>query len=247
MSDTTSDTTSNSINIEKIIIYPIKSCAGFEITSDYLNYSISEKSIEYDRNYCLLDSNGKKLLAKKYPIIVLIKPEIDLINKLLIVSFKEKQIKISLSQTEFDNTIHNWFTDIIGINCKLIKIKEEQTNFSNQGNFLLINQASIDDLNDKLHKEKDNYDKMYCEYSRFRPNFLVNLKEPYIEDTLSDIIFNQYSDNKFTLYDKCTRCGSVNVDPFTGIISNGEPLLTFTKYRRINNKTYFGTLLKINL
>lgn len=234
----------NSINIEKIIIYPIKSCAGFEITSDYLNYSISEKGIEYDRNYCLLDSYGKKLLAKKYPIIVLIKPEIDLINKLLIISFKEKQIKISLSQSEFDNTIHSWFTDIIGINCKLIKIQEEQTNFSNQGNFLLINQASIDDLNDKLNKEV-NYDKMYCEYSRFRPNFLVNLKEPYIEDTLSDIIFNQYSDNIFTLYDKCTRCGSVNVDPLTGIICNGEPLLTFTKYRRINNKTYFGTLLKL--
>ena len=101
--------------------------------------------------------------------------------------------------------MHEWFQNIIGTKCKLVKMEDNNLVIKN---FLLLNQASINDLNGRLN---ENYN-----YSRFRPNFLVDLK-PYIEDTLSNIIFNKYLDNTFTLYDKCTRCGSVNINPDTGI------------------------------
>ncbi|XP_055376872.1 molybdenum cofactor sulfurase 3 [Condylostylus longicornis] len=92
--------------LTKICIYPIKSCAAFEINGE-TQWEITENGLKYDRIWMIVDSNGMAFTQKRCTQLCLIKPRINLKSNHLELSFKEKvstpiPLQVSVDET---NTI----------------------------------------------------------------------------------------------------------------------------------------------
>lgn len=118
--------------------------------------------------------------------------------------------------------------------------------FVNEGQFLIVNQASIDELNEKL-KEKQLTDPnvklvTYVNFRYaptlernisvsnyyFRPNIVINSPEAYSEDRWHTLkIDEQYLGS----VGPCNRCQMICINTNTGAFQK-EPLLTLSDYRR---------------
>jgi len=105
---------------------------------------------------------------------------------------------------------------------------EDHTAFSDGFPFLLISQASLDDLNGRLQQP--------LPMERFRPNLVVNGCEPYEEDRWRRI---RIGGMEFRVVKPCSRCVITTIDPDSAE-KGPEPLRTLSRYRRKGNKVYFG-------
>ena len=105
---------------------------------------------------------------------------------------------------------------------------EHTVSFADDFPFLLISQASLDDLNSKLPQP--------IEMKRFRPNFVVTGTAPFEEDLWKNITIG---DTRFRVAKPCERCVMVNIDPKTGMKSP-ETLKTLSTYRKEGKDIFFG-------
>ncbi|WP_310586712.1 MOSC domain-containing protein [Telluribacter sp. SYSU D00476] len=105
---------------------------------------------------------------------------------------------------------------------------EEVVSFADGYPFLLIGQASLDDLNSKLSEP--------ISMRRFRPNLVVRGAAPFAEDDWRGI---RIGDLTFEAVKPCARCVLTTVNPETAQ-PGPEPLKTLATYRKRNNKIYFG-------
>lgn len=135
-----------------------------------------------------------------------------------------------------------WFSEYLGIRCRLVMFSEsstrnvdsryatqgEQTSFSDAFPFLLMNEASLQDLNRRIGSR--------LAMDRFRPNIVVNGCEPYAEDDWNKFRINTVS---FQVAKPCARCVITTIDQSTGK-SGAEPLKTLATYRTKNGKILFG-------
>ncbi len=94
--------------------------------------------------------------------------------------------------------------------------------------YLLIGQASLDDLNQRL--------KQPVPMSRFRPNFVFSGGQPYEEDNWEQFCIGEA---RFLAVKPCARCAIVTTDQDTGERS-AEPLKTLATYRRQGHRILFG-------
>lgn len=105
---------------------------------------------------------------------------------------------------------------------------EENVSFADAFPYLLISQASLDDLNSRLAQP--------VTMGRFRPNFVVTGTEPFAEDQWRHITIGELH---FKIVKPCSRCVLTTIDPVTGEKGH-EPLKTLSAYRRVGNKVLFG-------
>jgi uncharacterized protein YcbX len=104
------------------------------------------------------------------------------------------------------------------------------TSFSDGFPLLLISEASLEDLNQKLE--------LPLSMQRFRPNLVVRGCAPYAEDEWRRIRIGSL---EFDVVKPCSRCVITTIDPETGQrAQDGEPLRTLSLYRKQDNKVYFG-------
>jgi uncharacterized protein YcbX len=94
--------------------------------------------------------------------------------------------------------------------------------------FLLIGQASLDDLNSRLAEP--------VPMNRFRPNFVVEGAEPFAEDTWKKISIGK---TVFHVVKPCERCVITTIDQVKGT-KGKEPLTTLNTFRNFNGKVLFG-------
>lgn len=94
--------------------------------------------------------------------------------------------------------------------------------------YLLIGQASLDDLNQRLPQP--------VEMGRFRPNMVVSGSLPYDEDAWQQF---RIGDMNFYGVKPCARCVLTTIDPATGQ-KGREPLHTLARYRQWKHKILFG-------
>jgi len=135
-----------------------------------------------------------------------------------------------------------WFTKMLGINCRLVHMPDDSrrpvdqryapgdriTSFSDGYPFLMIGQASLDELNSRLAAP--------LPINRFRPNIVFTGGEPFEEDRMGHLIINNIN---FYGVKLCGRCPIPTIDQTTaqrGI----EPLKTLAAYRSKNHNVYFG-------
>lgn len=135
-----------------------------------------------------------------------------------------------------------WFADQLNMNCKLVHFPEsnprpvdadyatnhEHVSLADAYPFLVIGQASLDDLNTRLSSP--------VPMQRFRPNFVFTGGKPYEEDQWRDFLIGEIN---FTGVKNCARCTLTTVDTETGQ-KGKEPLATLSKYRSQGNKILFG-------
>jgi uncharacterized protein len=106
--------------------------------------------------------------------------------------------------------------------------RQEIVSFADAYPFLLIGQASLDDLNQRLANP--------VSMRRFRPNLVVTGAAPYAEDEWRQL---RVGTQEFSGVKPCARCVLTTVDPDTAQ-TGPEPLKTMATYRQRNNKIYFG-------
>ncbi|CAH0999557.1 putative protein YcbX [Neolewinella maritima] len=143
-----------------------------------------------------------------------------------------------------------WFTERLGVDCHLVympdashrpvELREPRnagilTSFADGYPFLLIGEASMQDLNDRLAPASP------LDVVRFRPNIVCRGAAPYAEDGFGDFTINGIG---FAAVKPCARCGVPNVDPVTAQVhAAGEPLATLSTYRKVGRKINFGVNL----
>ena len=104
----------------------------------------------------------------------------------------------------------------------------ENVSFADGFPYLVISQASLDDLNGRLAEP--------IEMRRFRPNFVIGGTEPFAEDQWKHITIG---DLRFEVVKPCARCVLTTINPETAE-KGAEPLKTLATYRRNGNKILFG-------
>jgi uncharacterized protein len=110
----------------------------------------------------------------------------------------------------------------------------DHTSMSDGFPVLVISEASIQHLNDKISTQ-------IIEIQRFRPNVVLEGANPHEEDTLA--LFN-VGDVQFAGVKPCARCVMTTIDPATAQTGK-EPLKTLNGYRKWNNKILFGENLLV--
>ncbi|XP_063156385.1 molybdenum cofactor sulfurase isoform X3 [Candoia aspera] len=126
------------ITITNIYLYPIKSCAAFEV----MQWPIENQGLLYDRNWMVTNQNGVCITQKQEPRLCLIQPLIDLEQNVMIIK-AEGMNPISVSLEEKSGTLTeicqskvcshrvqtydcgerlaDWFTEFLSRQCRLIR------------------------------------------------------------------------------------------------------------------------------
>ncbi len=141
--------------------------------------------------------------------------------------------------------VNHWFSDALGVDCRLVQMPESTNrivspnyavrkfedivSFADGYPFLLIGQASLDDLNSRLQEPVG--------MNRFRPNFVVAGAEPFAEDTWKRV---RIGSTVFHVVKPCDRCVITTIDQAKGEKTGKEPLKTLSEYRNRNGKVLFG-------
>uniref|UniRef100_A0A8C4Q8P9 Mitochondrial amidoxime reducing component 1 n=1 Tax=Eptatretus burgeri TaxID=7764 RepID=A0A8C4Q8P9_EPTBU len=101
--------------------------------------------------------------------------------------------------------------------------KADKVEFSDLGPYMLMTEASLEDLNSRLQKQ--------VSIHNFRPNILVRgcTQTPYAEDSWKSL---EIGNVKFRFLTQCTRCIFTTIDAETGVKDGHEPLDTLRSYRQ---------------
>ena len=133
-----------------------------------------------------------------------------------------------------------WLSNFLGIEAQLVYMPdsthrptdhgrfETPNSFSDAYPFLLISEASLGDLNQRLDQP--------VPMNRFRPNLVVKGCEPFAEDTWKQI---KVGNILFEVAKSCSRCSIPGVEQSTGE-QGKEPLKTLATYRRWDHAIWFG-------
>jgi uncharacterized protein YcbX len=144
-----------------------------------------------------------------------------------------------------------WFTEYLGKPARLIRLDNDSMNratdpkyaagfptaFSDQFPFLMISQASLDALNERLP--------IPLPINRFRPNIFIEGCEPWAEDTWDTFTIGKYTFHGVKL---SARCKITTTDQSTAEVGK-EPLVTLRTFHAgkhlsslhdMRNEAYFG-------
>lgn len=141
-----------------------------------------------------------------------------------------------------DSEADDWFSEMLNIKCSLVympdeinryvdrryAIKNEIVSFADAYPFLVVGQASLDNLNSSLEQK--------LPMNRFRPNLVFTGGAPFDEDRIKSFMIGSIT---FYPVKPCARCVVTTIDQESAA-TNVEPLKTLATYRTINNKVMFG-------
>ena len=136
----------------------------------------------------------------------------------------------------------NWFSSFLNTPARLVYFPDDEqrqvdldyaqagdvTAFSDGFPYLLISQASLDDLNSRLQAP--------VEMNRFRTNLVVTGNKAFAEDQWKRM---RIGNIEFELVKPCSRCTIPSIDPLTAA-KTAEPVKTLASYRLRENKIFFG-------
>jgi len=164
---------------------------------------------------------------------------------LSIRSGEKTRVKIWNSECDAlvaEDHINKWFSNLLNMELRLVYMPDESerrvdpeytkqnelTAFTDGFPFLVIGQASLDDLNSRLE--------IPVTMDRFRPNIVFEGGEAFAEDDWKDVKIGTAT---FRRVKPCSRCVMTTTDQKTGE-RNKEPIRTLTTYRKQGDHVNFG-------
>ena len=241
------------IRVSGLSIYPVKSCREVKQNTSF----VERFGLKNDRRWMVVDKNGVMLTQRKISKMCLIQAEViegglnlhtATMNSLYVeYPLDNKKITVKVWSDEcqaFDAGDHvaNWLSDFLSTKCRLVYFPEnefrqvdlvyaeegDKTAFSDGFPLLLISQASLDDLNQRLIQP--------ITMNRFRPNIVVDGCEPFAEDSWKKMRIGEID---FRIVKPCSRCviPSINIET---AVREDEPTKTLMGYRKRENKIFFG-------
>jgi uncharacterized protein YcbX len=243
------------LQVSELFIYPIKSLGGVKVN----HARVTDRGFQYDRRWMLIDAHNRFLSQREIATMALLKVGIDQDDISVTYTPTNSSINIPLKPLKQDlisvaiwddtctgqlvsDAVNTWFTSVLGINCRLVYMPNETqrftdpryaaedsiTSFSDAYPFMMIGQSSLNELNARLPEP--------LLMNRFRPNIVFTGGEPFVEDTIDELMINGIAFNGVKL---CARCNITSIDQ-SNATTGKEPLKTLAKYRSKNNKIYFG-------
>ena len=254
--------------ISQILIYPVKSCAGIEVSESLLKPT----GLSYDREWMIVDQDGQFLTQRQIPHMVWITPRLT--HEALYLSAPEHhEIKVPFSRIgrpakvtvwrdtlmgdDMGDEVADWlntFFQVPGKHYRLVRFSplatrisarewtgdyEAKNMFSDGFALLAVTQRSLDVLNERL--SQDGHEAV--DMMRFRPNLVLEGLEAHEEDELAQIMLHTVAGPvELSLVKPCGRCPIPNIDPYTANRSP-EVMAALEAYRRLsrmNDAVCFG-------
>jgi len=241
--------------LSEIWRYPVKSLRG----SRHRRLEVASRGFAFDRHWMLVSPDGKFLTQRQEPRMALIRADIEGgLLRLGIEPDRSLALPVTAGGDSLEVQVWNdrcrasgvppvvdrWLSDQLGRPVRMVWLPHterrqvdqgyalpgDQTGFSDGFPFLLISQASLDELNRQLARP--------VPMERFRPNLVVTGCAPHAEDDWQRI---RIGDLSFRVVKPCSRCAIPSVDLETGQKHpQMEPIRTLMRYRSRDNKVYFG-------
>lgn len=241
--------------LTEINIYPVKSLSGISLQSS----EVEDRGLKYDRRWVLVDDTNTFFTQREFPEMALIRVSIE--NAGLKLQHKTKDIEPLFVPFEFDhyesknvviwddivigefynNQIDQWFSDLIGINCRLVKMpestrrnvnenyaKDKIVSFADGYPLLIIGEESLTDLNKRME--------IPLPMNRFRTNLVFSGGNPFDEDGWKKF---QIGNTIFSVVKPCARCVITTTNQDTAERAH-EPLKTLATYRKQDGNVLFG-------
>ncbi|KAA6441572.1 MOSC domain-containing protein [Dyadobacter flavalbus] len=242
--------------LSEIWIYPVKSLGGIRLTEAHteekgLQYDrrwmiVDENGMfqtqRFSPEMALIDvtlqAGGLKIFSRD-------NPENHTIAPFEPVSEETISVKVwndVVDAVTVSNAADQWLSNQLGKKVRLVMMPEntqrkadphyarhdENVSFADGFPYLVISQASLDDLNSRLAEP--------VSMARFRPNFVITGTKPFAEDEWKSITIGNAA---FEVVKPCARCIMTTINQKTAE-KGAEPLKTLSTYRKINNKILFG-------
>ena len=258
-----------SARIERLFVYPVKSCAGVELRDAVL----TETGLDLDRAWMVVDEAGEFVTQRELPRMALVRPQLKfhevvlrapgMLALHLQIEAVEEAAKVRIWGDEVDAydmgpVAAQWFSDFLGRKLRLVRFDpdhrrlssrkwtgdvEALNQFSDGFPLLVASQASLDLLNDKLAAQGHAPVTM----ERFRPNIVLSGIEAHDEDRVA--MFEIAADQPVRLQPvkPCGRCPIPDIDPATAAIDPaiGDTLRSYRKNELLKGAPSFGMNLVI--
>ncbi|WFE68362.1 MOSC N-terminal beta barrel domain-containing protein [Thiomicrospira sp. R3] len=241
--------------VKAIYRYPIKSCGGEKLQQaklDKLGIQGDRRWMLIDPNnrmvtqrqcakMCLIQV---KTSNKNQPGLVVNSPGFQALFIQQPASQNTIEVQVWQDKCQAwlaDETAHQWFSNVLGRAVRLVWFPDtsqrqidlnyaqigEQLAFADGFPLLLTNQASLDDLNQRLAEP--------IEMIRFRPNIVINTGCAFEEDQHAEVMIGEHC---FKIAKPCARCIIPTVDPFTAQAQ--LEVRSALSYRKQGNDILFG-------
>jgi uncharacterized protein YcbX len=256
--------------IARLFVYPVKSCAGVEVTESVL----ADTGLDLDRAWMLVDEEGRFASQRELPRMALVKVQLrhfDVVLRApgmlalhLAIDAVEKPMRVRIWDDEvpaydMGDTAGQWFSDFLGTRLRLVRFDpdhrrlsspkwtgplEAPNQFSDGYPILAVSEGSMAELNRRLAAAGQ----LAVGVERFRPNIVLAGLEANDEDRLGDIGIETAEGSVVLRPVKpCARCPIPNVDPATGESDPrvGDTLQAYRANPRMNGAITFGMNLVI--
>lgn len=255
--------------IHSLYVHPIKSCAGVPVEEALL----VETGLEFDRAWMVVDETGEFVTQRERPRMALVRPQLrqhDLVVRapgMLALHIAYDGVEAPTRVRVWDDEIPaydmghlaaQWFSDFLGERVRLVRFdpqvrrrsslkwtdgREALNQFSDGYSLLVVSQAALDHLNERLAAARHAAVGM----ERFRPNLVLEGDDepldPHAEDHLDELeIDTPQGVVRLALVKPCARCSIPNVDPTTGHSGHqpGDTLASYRRDARLDGAVTFG-------
>lgn len=240
------------ISVSELTIYPVKSAAGLALQSSELD----RFGLSGDRRWLVTTERGFFITQREEPRLALLQTRLsaglslEFAGDALQVpipdaSAPELRVQVWEDQVrarDAGSAAAAWLSEKLGRQCRLVYMGDdairrvdglyatagETVSFADGFPVLLISQASLDDLNERLQHP--------VPMNRFRPNIVVTGCEAFAEDEWRVV---RIGDVEMTVAKPCSRCVMPSIDQST---AGRDPQINrvLASYRRREGKIYFG-------
>jgi len=238
-------TTLCTASITEINIYPVKSCRGIALPAA----TLTDRGFVHDREWLIVRPDGRFVTQRDDPRLALIVPAVTRITlELTAPGMPKLALSLDGQGQRVDVTCWrdrcaafdqggeaaDWLTGYLGTPHRLVRFDPTHerasdpawtqdvralNRFSDAFPWLLISQASLEDLNRRLSEA--------LPMNRFRPNIVVDGLPPYGEDLAVDFTSGAV---RLRPVKGCTRCIVTTTNQLTAERAS-EPLETLRSYR----------------
>jgi MOSC domain-containing protein len=254
-----------SARLARLFVYPVKSCAGVELTEAVL----TETGLDLDRAWMVVDGQGEFVTQRDLPRMALVRPQLKhfevvlrapgMLALHLAIEAVEQPVKVKL----WDDTVQaydmgdiaaQWFSDFLGQKLRLVRFDPDHRRLSNRQwtgeieapnqfsdgfPLLVIGEASLAELNDRLVALGHGA----VGIERFRPNIVLAGLQAQDEDRLDLLRIDTGAEEVLLRPVKpCARCGIPDIDPATAQIDPqvSDTLRAFRKNQVLEGAVTFG-------
>lgn len=259
------------VSLSALHIYPIKSCGGISLQEarvSELGLALDRHWMLVDREGRFLSQREHPLMATVKPVLsdgalIVRAPGMTELRLPLHVDLAAERVPVTIwldnmNALDCGEQVHQWFSSYFGADARLVRFDPTQericsrrwtgddiatTQFSDGFPLLVVSEASLQDLNERLKKKGAPALPM----NRFRPNLILSGLDAYEEDYVDTLTLGEPGHEIVLRMAKpCARCPVPGIDQETGTTDPNwlnEPLDTMATYRaneRVEGGLTFG-------